>query len=94
MQESALEAAPTSQGIPDEHAPALEEGSGEREERQARVSEDVLEERAAEETGTSSVVRTRADERGTFGVDFAELTDQRQLSLSERKKQMLQNARK
>ena len=68
-----------------------ESSNQEREEREPIVSEDT-QEKKPEETGTSSV--QNINERGTFGVDFAEQTDQRQLSLSDRKKQMLQNARK
>ncbi|XP_028410123.1 E3 ubiquitin-protein ligase AMFR-like [Dendronephthya gigantea] len=89
-------------------APALEDVTGddttlveeqetpvdtpEEDERQATVSEDivVLEEREAEDTSS----RSRASERGTFGVDFAEQTGQRQTSLTDRKQQMLQNARR
>lgn len=60
-------------------------------ERQATISEDiVLEEREAEDTSA----RTGTSERGTFGVDFAEQTGQRQTSLTDRKQQMLQNARR
>ncbi len=61
-----------------------------REERQATVFKDTREE--TEETGSRTV--HKANERGTFGVDFAEQTDQRQTSLRDRKKDMLHNARK
>ncbi|CAB4025791.1 E3 ubiquitin- ligase AMFR [Paramuricea clavata] len=88
--EPALQALPgASQNVSEEHELPPEPTNHEREERQPTV-----EERDVEETGTSAVQRTRANERGTFGVDFAEQTDQRQSSLIDRKKQMLQNARK
>ena len=78
-----------------EERPLLPEPTNhEREERQPVVPEDTREQRASEEISTSAVQRTRTIERGTFGVDFAEQTDQRQVSLSDRKNQMLQKARK
>lgn len=93
--EPALQALPAaSHNVPEEHELPPEPTNHEREERQPTVSEDTREERDVEETGTSAVQRTRANERGTFGVDFAKQTDQRQSSLIDRKKQMLQNARK
>lgn len=77
-----------SRDLPVEHELINEE----REERQPTVSDALREER--EETGVSANWGTRPNERGSFGVDFSEHTDQRQSSLSDRKKQMLQNARK
>ena len=68
------------------------ESTNERDEKQPLVPEDPQEEREAEESVT--VQKTRANERGTFGVDFAQQTDDRQTSLDDRKKQMLQNARR
>ena len=79
--------------MPEQQHPP-ESTNHEREERQPIVSEDMREQRDSEETRTNAVQRTRTIERGTFGVDFAEQTDQRQVSLSDRKNQMLQNARK
>ena len=93
--EQALQALPahtTSGDSPEEQQLVPESTNQEREERQSTVPEDPREEKEA--TESVAIQKTRTSERGTFGVDFAEQTDQRQTSLSDRKKQMLQNARK